>query len=228
MRLNTDEQAWRVKGSVKDWEKMNFITTTLRQEEPDPKVISGCFTDWVKALKRYHCPDLCVVRALQKHPGGHGWHIHALFDRYIPAAILLKHADDCGLGRTTFDMVTGKDRDRSIDYLVRYITRDMKDRWKNPETKGVRLLTASGNKKSAGSWWWRLADITTVDSGNEARKVLQCLLEIHGYRFQSKNGRRRPMKLGDLIIYTSPELLEQWTAIINGPEHQAKLAKLFS
>ena len=228
MRLNTDDQAWRVKGSVKDWEHMNFITTTLREEESDPKVISRCFTDWVKALKRYHCPDLRVVRAIQKHPGGHGWHIHALFDRFIPAAILLKYADDCGLGRTSFDMVVGKDRDRSIDYLVRYITRDMKERWKNPETKGVRLLTASGNRKAGASWWWRLAEIKILDSGNEARKVLQGLFEIRGCRFTFKNGRRRPMKIDELIYYSSPEILEKWTAIINGPEHQAMLAKLFA
>lgn len=125
-------------------------------------------------------------------------------------------------------MVSHKDREKSIGYIVRYISRDMKNRWKNPALKGVRLLTASGHLKSSVRWWVRLADITIIDTGNEARKVLQCLHEIHGRVFRFKNGRHRPMKIGDLIHPSSPEILQKWQSIINGASHLARMEELFS
>jgi len=74
MKLNTGDQEWRVLLSVKSWGRMNFVTVTLPEQEDDPKVISQRFTAWVKDLKRFWCPGLRVIRSLQEHPGGHGWH----------------------------------------------------------------------------------------------------------------------------------------------------------
>jgi hypothetical protein len=156
MRLRTDEQEERVLWSVKEWNRMNFVTATIAIEEHDPKVISRCWTSFIKALKRWYFPNLRAIRVLQKHPGGHGWHIHALLDRFIPHSIMLKVAEECGLGRMDFKMVSGEDRQKAVRYIVRYVCRDMRHRWKTPEARGVRLLTASGHLRAAKRWWVRL------------------------------------------------------------------------
>ena len=104
----------------------------------------------------------------------------------------------------------------------------MKDRWKNGNERRPPFFPPPAIEKAEASRWWRLAEIKIVDSGNEARKVvLQDLFEIRGCRFTFKNGRR-PIKISALIFYSSPELLDKWTTIIIGPEHQVMLAKLFS
>ena len=228
MKLRAEDQEWRVLQSVKSWNRMNFITVTLIEQEDDPKVISSRFTAWVKDLRRFYCPGLRVIRVLQEFEKGHGWHIHALFDRFIPDSIMNRVGEACGLGRLDFRMVSHEDRERSIAYIVRYITRDMRNRWKNPALKGVRLLTASGHLKSSVRWWLRLADITIIDTGNESRKVLQCLHEIRGRVFRFKNGRHRPMRLADLIHLSSPEIIKEWLALINGAAHLAKIEEMVS
>jgi len=104
----------------------------------------------------------------------------------------------------------------------------MKERWESKALKGVRLLTASGHLNSAVRWWLRLADIMIINTGNEARKVLQCLHEIRGRTCRSMNGRQQPMKLSDLIYFSTPEIIEEWQSIINGAAHRAKMEKLLA
>lgn len=213
MRLNTQEQGERITWSVKSWNRMNFVTATLAEREHDPKVISRRWTAFIKALQRYHAPNLQVIRVLQKHPGGHGWHIHALMDRFIPAKIMLNLAKDSGLGRINFQMVSGEDRDRSINYMVRYICRDMKKRWKDPALKGVRLLTASGSLRASKRWWVRLCDMTIIDTKEKARHLLQTMLELRyagSCIFKTWRGRTIPVRMVDLLRITTAEDILAW------------------
>ncbi len=211
MRLTTDEQEWRITQSVKNWNRMSFFTATLVEEEHDPKVISARWTEFIKLLKRYHCPGLRVIRVLQKHEKGHGWHIHALLDRYIPHHILRHLRDECGLGRMDFKMVTKEGRHKAIGYLVRYLVRDMRNRWRETALKGVRVLTASGHLRSTQRWWLRLSDITIVDTGNDARRVLQRLYErFLGCVFRNSRGQPFPMPIEDMIANAPRYLLDEW------------------
>ncbi len=213
MRLRTSEQEERLEWSVEEWSRMNFVTATLVEEEHDPKVISRRWTAFIKELKRRHCPGLRAIRILQDHPGGHGWHIHALLDRFIPHSIMLKVAEECGLGRMDFKMVSGEDRQRRVRYVVRYLCRDMMDRWKNPALKGVRLLTASGHLRAAKRWWVRLCDLTIIDTGELARRLLQTMLEIRhagSIAFGMWRGRTIPLRMEDLLRFATGEDILAW------------------
>lgn len=212
MRLKTSEQEERVTWSVAEWQRMNFVTVTLIEEEHDPKVISKRWTAFIKALKRkhklWHFPKLCAIRVVQKHEGGHGWHIHALLDRFIPSWILLHVAGECGLGRIDFRMVSGQERQSKIRYVVRYICRDMRSRRKNPALKGVRLLTASGPLRAGKRWWKRLSDLTVQDSSLEFRKALQTRIERTRFGkcvFRSCGGRSVPVRAEDLMLIATAE-----------------------
>ena len=213
MRLRTSEQEQRVKWSVEGWQRMNFVTATLAEEEHDPKVISKRWTAFVKALKRRHYPQLRSIRVLQKHPGGHGWHIHALLDRFIPSQIMLELAAECGLGRMDFKMVSGEARERSVAYVVRYICRDMKGRWKIPALKGVRLLTASGARFKGEHWWRRFRDLVITDTGQLSRRLLQNMLEIRhagNAAFKTRRGQTSPLQMGQLLCVATAQDVEAW------------------
>lgn len=209
MRLTTDEQEQRVMWSVKNWNRVNFVTATLREEVHDPKVISKRWTAFIKALKRWYFPKLRCIRVIQKHEKGHGYHIHALLDRFVPCELANRIAEECGLGRINFEMVSGGDRQRTIGYVVRYINRDMKHRHKNPALKGVRLLTASGSsKKKKEHWWKRYCDLVVQDSGLEFRKALQSRLEVwHANKcvFRTWRGRTIPLRMVDLLRASTEE-----------------------
>ncbi|MEY3481420.1 MAG: hypothetical protein RIQ71_2195 [Verrucomicrobiota bacterium] len=216
MRLRTDEQQWRVERSVKDWPRLNFVTATLREEMQNPRVISERWTALIKWLRRHHFPDLKSIRVLQKHPKGHGWHIHALLDRYIPARILNAGAAKCGLGRMSFDMVSGEARQRSICYVVRYVVRDMKDRWRDKTLKGVRLLTASGHLHAPKRWWLRLSDIVIEDTGTNARALLERLMVMHGLLTRMKSrGGHPPVPMLDLLTAAPDWIRDLWMRTCN-------------
>jgi hypothetical protein len=220
MRLTSDEHEQRVKWSVQNWKDMVFVTATLREQTPDPSLISTRWTAFIKALKRSHFADLRSVRVLQEHAGGHGWHIHALIDRYVPLSISKRLEAEAGLGRTRWDWISNDQRDRCIRYLIRYICRDMKHRRKRPELKHVRLLTASGSLSSKDKggrnsqrerWWRRYRDLVVVDSANEFRQALQRRLEIVGnahLKFRTHRGRSIPMRTTDLLMIATHEDIE--------------------
>jgi hypothetical protein len=177
MRLTSSEQAERVQWSVKEWSRMIFVTATLPQSEQDPKVISSCWVHFVKNLRHLY-PSLRVIRVLQKHPGGHGWHVHALFDRYIPAQVILHQANLSGLGRMDFQRVANTKRIKVVQYICRYISRDLRKRDKL--SKGVRLLTAAGHLRCTVRWWRRYVDCYIETNTKSLRASLCGILETMG------------------------------------------------
>ncbi len=178
MRLQASEQAERVGWSVKSWNRLMFLTATLPEATNDPHVISGRWRYFVELLRKCSGRSVRMVRVLQKHPGGHGWHVHALVDQYIPAPVLLRYAALAGLGRLDFRMVSKSARQRVCEYLSRYISRDLRKREKS--AKGVRMITASGSLKAAARWWVRLKDITIEQDTPRLMKSLRMCCELMG------------------------------------------------
>ena len=177
MKLSASEQAERIGWSVKPWNRLNFVTATIPEADPDPRTISERWRVFSFYLRR-RFPGLRIIRVLQKHPGGHGWHVHALFDRRIPSSILLHEAKLCGLGRMDFQMVSGERRQNVIRYVSRYVTRDLRKRDKS--ARGVRLLTAAGHLKCAVRWWRRYVDLTIESNQGRLRASLCSVLETMG------------------------------------------------
>jgi hypothetical protein len=157
---------------------MMFLTATLAEQENDPHVISDCWRHFVKLLRESYGKRVKIVRVLQVHPGGHGWHVHAVCDQYIPASFILRYASAAGLGRMDFRMISGDSRQRVCDYLARYISRDLRKRCKL--AKGVRLVTASGSLGCAVRWWVRLSDMTIEQDSGRLMKSLRMCCETMG------------------------------------------------
>lgn len=177
MKLTASEQGERLAWSVKAWNRLNFVTATLAYEDPDPRTISKCWYRFVDDLRRLY-PGLRVIRVLQKHPGGHGWHVHALMDRYIASHVLLHQAQLAGLGRMDFQMVSKQKRQNVIRYVCRYVTRDLKKRDKS--LRHVRLLTAAGHLRCVVRWWRRYVDLKIESPYGRLRASLCSICETMG------------------------------------------------
>jgi hypothetical protein len=209
MKLTADEQAERVGWSVKNWNRLNFVTATLAEEEHDPRVISYRWTQFIKRLQRFYFPTLRTIRVLQKHPGGHGWHVHALLDRFIPHSILLRVAKECGLGRIDFQMVSRQRRQDVIQYVCRYVTRDLRKRDKS--LRHVRLLTAAGHLRCAVRWWRRYVDCKIESPYGRLRASLCGVLETMGISLP-RNVVDSPLLFG----LAPPAALAEWRRLNPG------------
>lgn len=183
MKLSASEQGERVAWSVKTWNRLNFVTATLAEAEDDPRVISARWAHFVKNLRHLY-PGLRVIRVLQRHPGGHGWHVHALLDRYLSSHVLLHQAELAGLGRMDFKMVSREQRQNIIGYVVRYVTRDLRKRDKS--LRHVRLLTAAGHLRCAVRWWKRYVDLWIESPYPALRASLVGICETMGIKLDQR------------------------------------------
>lgn len=186
---------------------MLLVTATLAEQEHDPRVISSRWTEFVRDLRRA-IPGLRVVRVLQKHPGGHGWHIHALFDRYVSSEVILHQAKLAGLGRMDFRMVSRETRQNAVRYLARYVARDLRERDKS--CKGVRMVTAAGNLNCAVAWWVRMSDVVIHSTYAVVRRSLVSVLRSKGFCVPSWADLR------ELIGLAPPEALADWRNLNRG------------
>jgi hypothetical protein len=208
MKLSASEQGERIAWSIKGWNRLNFVTATLREADPDPRTISSCWSYFIHELRRLY-PGLRVIRVLQKHPGGHGWHVHALMDRYISSHVLLHQADLAGLGRMDFQMVSRQRRQDVIQYVCRYVTRDLRKRDKT--ARGVRLLTAAGHLRSRVRWWRRYVDLVVESSYTRLRASLCGVLETMGI-ILDRNIIDSPLLFG----LAPPAALAEWRRLNPG------------
>jgi len=78
------------------------------------------------------------IRVFEIHPGGHGLHIHCLFNRYIHKKAIEHRIRQCGLGRS--NVIMCEDKEKLADYLGKYLSKQ--DR--SPALKGVRLWQCVG------------------------------------------------------------------------------------
>jgi hypothetical protein len=188
--------------SVKTWNRLNFITATIPEEDQDPHTISARWRHFVELLRQNYGKQVRLIRVLQIHPGGHGWHIHALCDQYIPASKILHFAAVACLGRMDFKMVSKSDRAEVVGYLSRYIARDLRNRTK--AAKGVRMISASGHLRCVVRWWNRLSDITVVQDTPRLMKSLRVCCENLGMKLCGH--------ISALTLFTSapPEALAMW------------------
>jgi hypothetical protein len=208
MKLTADEQGERIGWSVKEWNRLNFVTATIPEVDPDPRTISSRWTYFVHELRRMY-PGLRVIRVLQKHPGGHGWHVHALFDRYVASQVMLHQAKLAGLGRMDFQMVSKEKRQNVIGYVTRYVTRDLRKRDKS--TRGVRLLTAAGHLKCCVRWWRRYVDLQIESPYGRLRASLCSILETMGVSLP-RNVVDSPLLFG----LAPPAALAEWRRLNPG------------
>lgn len=208
MKLTASEQAERIGWSVKSWNRLNFVTATIPEADPDPRTISERWRVFSFYLRRQF-PGMRIIRVLQKHPGGHGWHVHALIDRFVPADFMWHQARLAGLGRIDFQMVSRQKRQNVVQYVSRYVCRDLRKRDKN--CKGVRLLTAAGHLRCVVRWWRRYVDLTIESNQGRLRASLVGILETMGIRLD-----QRTIDSPTLFGLAPPAALAEWRRLNPG------------
>lgn len=207
MNLNANDQSQRLKWSVSSWNRMAFVTATIPETENDPSIILSRWSSFSDRLRKTY-PGLRIVRVLQRHEGGHGWHVHALFDRFVPSGLMLHFASLAGLGRLDFRMVSRSSRERVISYVCRYLTRDLRKRDAVP--RGCRLLAAAGNV--GRNWWVRVRDCRVESDWLRLCSSLKLVLQKHGFSIPVRGFA----SLTYIFWQLSPAALSDWKSLNPG------------
>lgn len=228
-RLTARDQAQRLKWSIEGWKEVYFWTFTIAQEEHDVRVILRRFSRWLDKVRR-EFPEIKGVRIPQAFPRGHGWHIHAIFDTKIPHQRHKRFAKQVGLGRTDFKKV--RNREKAIDYITRYISRDCTKR--TAALKGVRMVEAIGarprrakgevngaavlfGEDSTPRWWKRLVDLEVVSTGRLYRRHL--LEHVQG-RVAIPQAIRRRGSIADVLRLMPEWMREEWARTLTPELHE--------
>lgn len=126
--------------------KCVFLTLTT----PDIVSLFELRKRW-RALRHWLIQDVFrgrkvhYVMNFELHPKGHGWHIHAVFNRPIDLKLRLKDIQSYGFGRIDVRLVRSKG---VSDYLTKHCLKAYrgivaKEIRSNPELKRIRLVNTS-------------------------------------------------------------------------------------
>jgi len=141
----------RISGSVYLW---TFTT-------PDVVTLSDLAGRWAAMTSGHRWRRMKVrwIRVYEKHPNGHGWHVHCAAVEFYSVMAIRAHATQYGFGRLN---VTRIPLDRS-EYLLKYLLKSKRA----PDSRGSRLWACQGFKgttlasvRGFDTWWdyvWSLS-----------------------------------------------------------------------
>lgn len=146
---------WCCEEMTKGGRRLRFLTLTVPEHDLPLRVVTA---RW-RALRstRYMRDLLCnhaYICVYEKHPGGHGWHIHVVLNRYVNIRQFRAFAEAYGFGRLHIELC-GSDIGK---YISKYISKSFAAR--PDDCKGVRLVNVSRCLLS-------LRDITVSSPGIE-------------------------------------------------------------
>lgn len=107
-------------------------TLTLRESttaEQRPKVVRRVQQFTRRCRRRW--PTLHWLAVLEWHPGGHGWHVHMVVDRYVPKALVAElwgwgHVDTRRIAIKGDSSTTAAAR-KAGAYVAKYLTKPADD-----------------------------------------------------------------------------------------------------
>ena len=129
---------WSCEEMQKGGKRLRFLTLTVPETGLPLRVVADRF----RALR--HTNFMCnllkgnqYVCVYEKHPQGHGWHIHVVLNVFVPIRPFRVWANRCGFGRLQIEVCK-----RNIGkYISKYITKALQER---PEDcKGIRMVNVS-------------------------------------------------------------------------------------
>ena len=96
------------------------------------------------------------VMNFELHPKGHGWHIHSVWNRYIPLSVVLDKFHEFGFGRVDIRRVTSKG---VSDYLTKHALKAYRgvsaaELKRNPSFR-LRLVNASRGLPVLSDYKWQ-------------------------------------------------------------------------
>lgn len=118
--------------------RLRFLTLTVPEHDLPLRVVTARWralrsSRYMRDLLRHHA-YICVY---EKHPGGHGWHIHVVLNRYVNIRQFRAFAESYGFGRLHIELC-GSDIGK---YISKYISKSFDAR--PADCKGVRLVNVS-------------------------------------------------------------------------------------
>lgn len=121
--------------------KLRFLTLTTKE-----KCTAREVADKWRALQHsrfFRELNIQYVRVLEKHPGGHGWHIHAVISRRLDINAVRKYAKHAGFGSIMkIERLRSNQSGPQIAfYLAKYVSKSLRER--TPDEKHVRLVNVS-------------------------------------------------------------------------------------
>ncbi len=121
--------AVQVRRLVAEHKLTRLWTLTLRDStlpEDRPVVVSKLQV-FLRRMQR-EVPDLVWLAVLEWHPGGHGWHIHMVVDRWVPRALVERvwgHGFiDCRRISVRGDSSSRQATSKAASYIAKYVSKD--------------------------------------------------------------------------------------------------------
>ncbi len=114
------------------------------------------------------------VMVLERHSGGHGYHIHAVIDKWLDVNIFRHFLNSFGFGRFQIVLVRGK-VDRVVSYLSKYVSKSLRSR--PVSDKYVRFVNVSRGLPV-------LSDIEVRDTSNDFFRFVRSRLDIYVKSFK--------------------------------------------
>ena len=131
-----------------------FFTLTT----PDVVDIYEIRRRWRK-VRHFLCEKYCGIKYVMNyeiHPKGHGWHIHSVWNQYIPLRAVLGKLSECGFGRVDIRRVNTKG---VSDYLTKHALKayrgvSKKEMERNPSFR-LRLVNTSRGLPVLSDYAWK-------------------------------------------------------------------------
>lgn len=129
---------WSCEAMTKGGRRLRFLTLTVPEHGLPLRVVTSRFRNlrnsrYMRDLLKNHS-YICVY---EKHPMGHGWHIHIVLNRRVPIESFRYVAQMCGFGRIHIEKC-GADIGK---YISKYIAKTFDAR--PDDCKGLRLINVS-------------------------------------------------------------------------------------
>lgn len=129
---------WSCEQMQKGGRRLRFLTLTVPEHGLPLRVVTSRWrafrsSRYMRDLLKGHS-YICVY---EKHPNGHGWHIHCVLNRYVNISRLRDMSSRYGFGRVHIELC-GVDIGK---YIAKYISKSFEAR--PSDCKGVRLVNVS-------------------------------------------------------------------------------------
>jgi hypothetical protein len=108
-------------------------TLTVREHQLPIKELNARWNDI-----RKQCFNRPAVVVRERHPGGHGWHIHVIVRDWLPVSWVREQADGSGFGRIHVVEIPS----HCANYVSKYVTKQKRESW----ARSVRLWDCVSRK----------------------------------------------------------------------------------
>jgi len=125
------------------------LTTPGTESAASVENIWDAFWQVLRGKEGRRGKTLVVIRVLEPHPKGHGWHVHFLTDRWLKVQLIRDIAESVGFGRIHVAPI----RKDSAGYVAKYVSKSL------GQSHGARRIWSVVGGVSTKEWRVLVKDI---------------------------------------------------------------------